>query len=236
MFFGGLRRGEVVNITKEDIEAIKGESLTVQIRDNRHLLFARLRDTKAEFPKRLNYLSTDLARQTILDNPLLWEVYEEHEKMLEILRIKSEIRNAHAYFVDSYGNAMSGKVFEKQFSKVKKVFLYGNKAHEGLAGHKQFRDLTNSYWNSHIGRGIFTNFLIDMGLSITQIAIARGDRSTKSMMEYIDKLGTQKAVKKIIEEIRNFPVEKMGLIEKDILKIHWKDGVLHREQHEFRKY
>jgi len=85
MFFGGLRKGEVVNITRKDI-TIKGESLSVQIKDNRRKLFGeQLHSFQTEFPKRLNYLGTDLANQTILDNDLLWEIYEEHELMLILL-------------------------------------------------------------------------------------------------------------------------------------------------------
>jgi len=229
-FYGGLRRGEVVNLTRREINAVKGESLSVQIRDNRSLLFSRLRDTKAEFPKRLSYLGTDLANQTILDNDLLWEIYQEHEEMLESLRGKGKIKNVYAYFVDSFGEAMSGKVYNKHFNRVKKVFLYGDKDHEGLAGHKDYTFFTRSYWSSHIGRGVFTNFLLDMGLSITQISIARGDRSTSAVMEYVDDQLTSEALTKAIEELKSTPVEKMGVIDRDLLKVHWKDGVLKRER------
>lgn len=246
MFFGGLRRGEVVNITKDEIKAIKGESLSVQIKDNRRKLFGdQLHNFQAEFPKRLNYIGTDLANQTILDNDLLWEIYEDHEKTLKNLKLKGQIKNKHAYFFNSEGNAMSGQSLDDEFKKVKDVFLNGDEDHVGLVGHPDFDSYNNSIWGCHIGRGVFTNILIDMGLSITQISIARGDTSTESVMAYVDQLSTNEALQKVIEhlntttigkmnkEIQNTPVENFGVIDKDLITVQWKEGLYKREKRRF---
>ncbi|MGO4275928.1 site-specific integrase, partial [Paenibacillus sp. TAF58] len=174
-FYGGLRRGEVVNITRGNIIEKFRTSMNIEIRDNRHLLFQHLRDTSKENPKRLNYLQIQMANQTILDNELLWEVYEDHLKTLKINGERNEIKDYSALFVDQDGKAMSGNVYERKFKKVKKYFLQELKGVESRE--EDFVLLSESYWGTHIGRGNFTNFLFDMGLTITQIAIARGDSS-----------------------------------------------------------
>lgn len=224
-FYGGLRKGEVVNITRGDIFASTRESLSVQIQDNRNKLFSHLKDTKNEYPKRLNYLKTHLTRQSVLDNDLVWEVYEEHRKMLEIKQ--KEIKNPFAFFINKDGNAMSGKVYEKRFKKIKKHFLKSLLAAERYDDYRLFSD---SYWGTHIGRGIFTNFLMDMGLSVTQIAIGRGDRSIHSAMDYVDEKLTIESIKEAMDEIKNIPIERIGFIEDNLVKKIWKDGVLKREK------
>lgn len=254
MFFGGLRKGEVVNITMKDIKAIKGESLSVQIRDNRRKLFGeQLHSFQTEFPKRLNYLGTDLANQTILDNDLLWEIYEEHELMIKSLDKQGKIRNKHAYFINAEGNAMSGQSLDDEFRKVKQVFLNGDNDHVGLVGHPDYDAYTLSRWGCHICRGVFTNILIDMGLSITQIAIARGDTSIESVMDYVDRLETNHALKTVIEhlnaitkeerdkEIQTIPLRRMGQIDNQIILTCWKNGVYKRakgrsEEMGFRRF
>ena len=111
-FYGGLRRGEAVNIGRGEIIVDYRQSMEVQIKDNRAKFFSRLKDTKAENPKRLNYLSTIMTRQTILDNDLVWAVYDEHMKRLEVLSKNKKIRNHQALFFDADGNPMSGKVYD----------------------------------------------------------------------------------------------------------------------------
>ena len=86
-------------------------------------------------------------------------------------------------FINSDEKAMSGKVYERRFKRVKKSFM------KALLTSNRYEDYTlfnESYWSTHIGRGVFTNFLMDMGLSVTQIAIGRGDRSINSAMNYVE--------------------------------------------------
>ena len=89
-----IEKREVVNVSRGDLIVSEGESMEVQIRDNRNKFFSRLKDTKSENPKRLNYLQTEMARQTILDNDLVWEVYRKHHKRLDymIKRVYARIR------------------------------------------------------------------------------------------------------------------------------------------------
>lgn len=219
-FYGGLRRGELVNLTLGSLKAVIGESLIVEIRDNRHILFPHLQDTTKEYPKRLNYLQTHLANQTILDNELLWEVYSQHMKTLELKLKRKEIKNPSALFLDQDGKAMSGNVYERKFKRVKKALMLELKDAEGRSA--DYALLSETSWGTHIGRGIFTNFLFDMGLTVTQIAIARGDTNIHSAMEYVDSKATTKALEEAIEEIKNIPAERFGFIERDIIRRKWK--------------
>ncbi|MCZ8535001.1 site-specific integrase [Psychrobacillus psychrodurans] len=187
-FYGGLRRGEVVNVTRLDLEVIPKESMIVHIKDNRNILFSDLKDTSNEFPKRTNYLPPRLCKQIIMDIPIVWEVYFEHINYLQTVKAK----NKKAMFLNKDGNAMSGKIYDRRFNKVKKRFL------EELLKQGRYADytlLSESYWSTHIGRGIYSNILFDMNLTPTQIAIARGDTNINSSMEYVDEKTTLNAIK-----------------------------------------
>lgn len=205
-FYGGLRTGEVVNLTRAELEITYRESMVVQIKDNRIKLFSRLKDTKFENPKRLAYLNLNLAKQTILDNDLVWEIYDQHIKTLDILNRKGKLENVSALFVDGNGFPMSGKVYERRFLKVKKAFL------KSLIGQPEYEDISSAIWSTHIGRGVFTNTLIKMGLSVTQIAIARGDRNINSALDYIDAVLSAKQIQAAVNEFKQHPVEELGTI------------------------
>lgn len=187
-FYGGLRKGEIVNITKSDLKVVENESMIVHIKDNRHILFPHLKDTSNEFPKRTNYLSSRLCKQIIMDIPIVWEIYFEHIKYLKTVNA----RNKDAMFLNKDGNAMSGKVYIRRFNKIKRRFL------EELLIQGRYEDytlLSETSWSTHIGRGIYSNILFDMELTPTQIAIARGDTNINSSMEYVDEKSTINAIK-----------------------------------------
>ncbi|PLT30511.1 hypothetical protein [Peribacillus deserti] len=206
-FYGGLRRGEVVNLDRSSLIVTRGESMEVQIKDNRRRFFSRLSDTKRENPKRLNYLKLHMARQTILDNDLVWDIYDKHIKKLNSLLKKDKIKKPSALFVDENGYPMSGLVYDKRFNKVKEAFL------KSLIGHKDYEQIESTFWLSHAGRGIFTNMLIDLGFSVTQLAIARGDTNINSAMAYIDEVLSNEQMKEAINELKKYPIQDLGVID-----------------------
>ena len=217
-FYGGLRRGEVVNISRSGLHIEYRESMEVQIKDNRKNFFARLKDTKAENPKRLNYLNLEMSKQTILDNELVWNIYDQHMKRLEIMMKNGTCENTNALFLDSEGYPMSGKVYDRRFQKVKHAFM------ESLIGHESYEVISNTVWSTHIGRGVFTNTLIDMGFTPTQLAIARGDRNINSALSYIDETLTTEQIKQSVNEFKNYPTERLGDINPNDIK-KWKNKV-----------
>jgi integrase len=217
-FYGGLRRGEVVNVTRSDLIINYRESMEVQIKDNRRILFPRLTNTNFENPKRLNYLDINLAKQTILDNDLVWDVYDEHLKTLDILIKKGKCTVNSALFIDKDGKPMSGKVYERRFKKVKKAFL------DSLVEYDNFSILDGTIWNTHIGRGVFTNLLINMGLTVTQLAIARGDRNINSALKYIDETFTNIQIQEAINEFKKYPIEQLGFVDMNQIRRVWEKG------------
>jgi integrase len=222
-FFGGLRRGEVVNITRADLDVKFRKSLSVQIRDNRSILFSHLKDTSAESPKRLNYLETHLAKQMILDSDLLWDYYESHMNDLDIKLKNGFLKNPMILFYDRNGMAISGRVYEKRFKKVKKLFLA--KLAKSTGREDDYMFLKDSYWSTHIGRGIYTSFLLDMGLSVLQIAIARGDTSINSVLDYVDAKTTIHNISELQNELHTVSKEDFGSINQTIYKSKWSNGV-----------
>ncbi|MED3957711.1 site-specific integrase [Priestia aryabhattai] len=217
-FYGGLRRGEVVNLDRGSLNVTPGKSMEVQIRDNRKKFFSRLKDKKAENPKRLNYLNINLARQTILDNDLVWTVYDNHMKQLNNMLKMGKCKNVRALILDSVGNPMSGKVYARRFKKVKDAFI------DSLIGSEYYYLFTNTVWSTHIGRGVFTNSLISMDFTPTQLAIARGDKDINSALDYIDKTLTNEQIKKAVNELKKVPTEELGLIDYEHVN-RWKNKV-----------
>lgn len=173
-FFGGLRRGEVVNLTAGSIptDFLSGSNY-VAVLDNQHILFRHLQNTTKEQVKRARM-------QPILPSLYLKELYDAHIKM----NMKIKKMNPHAFFVDSKGRTISGGTYEKKFGRVKETYLERLNSTQGR--YSDWNMLRESIWGTHIGRGVFTNFLYNRGLDDKQMAIARGDRSTESAKEYID--------------------------------------------------
>lgn len=172
--FGGLRRGEVINITPASVPTnFLSGSNHIAILDNQHCLFEHLADTKKEQVKRQRI-------QPVLPSTYLKELLDDHMKM----NAKVKKINPHAFFVDEKGRTISGGTYERKFAKVKHAYMDRLVATPGR--YSDFKILDESIWGTHIGRGVFTNFLFEMGLNEKQIAIARGDLSTQSAQEYID--------------------------------------------------
>ena len=200
-FFGGLRVGEVVNLTKEAIESPYfwddtnlGESKFILKIRERHLeLFKDKTNLQHEGVKRPR-------NQALLTNPLLSQVYKEHKQHLQRLNNRENIKNQNALFIAKRtGKAMSGKTYTELFTKVKKEFLQ-SLSDEGRMDDYLF--LTDKKWSTHIGRGIFTNFLLQINATIPEIAIARGDKNLSSVMSYVEEKNALQLTKEAIDNIR----------------------------------
>ncbi|RFB15072.1 hypothetical protein DZB84_14290 [Bacillus sp. HNG] len=173
-FFAGLRRGEIVNQTKATIptDFLDGSNY-IAVLDNQYRLFKHLKNTTKEQVKRPRL-------QPVLPSAYLRELYDAHM----IMNAKVRQDNPYAFFVDEKGRTISGGSYEKKFAKVKYAYIY--KLANTSGRYSDFRMLDEAIWGTHIGRGVFTNYLYSMGLDDRQMAIARGDKSTLSAKEYID--------------------------------------------------
>ncbi|MEK5443614.1 site-specific integrase [Fredinandcohnia sp. FSL W7-1320] len=215
-FYGGLRRGEVVNLTLGSLkpQGLYGlNSLVLDVDNHQDLLFSHLKDTKKEQVKKIR-------KQTVLPNNLLTVVYKDH---MEILHRK-KLKNQSILFYNSDGQAMSGYSYEQKFNKVKESFL--SKLLSTPGRYSDYKLLSETSWSTHIGRGIFTNFLFDMGLTVTQIAIARGDSNIESALAYVDKKITIKNIQEMINQFNNTSPDDFGKINPQSINTHWNKDVL----------
>lgn len=178
--FGGLRKGEIVNLLKSSLKPQNGLSygeggLVVEIRDNQNILFDRFNDISKEQVKRTR-------DQACFVDPILCHLYKFH--METVIKKVNNSKKSNALFYDGEGNPMSGDTFDKRFLKLKNIYLGMLLATKGR--YQDYLDFSQTKWRSHIGRGVFTNMCLDAGFNEKQTAVLRGDRSTKSMEDYFD--------------------------------------------------
>ena len=186
MFYGGLRRGEVVNLNRKSILYKKGEKCIVEIRDRQQLLFSHIKSNSNNEVK----IPRD---QVILINPLLDDLYEQH---LKIMKHKL-CNNKQALFINSNGDPITGSNLGRKFKKIRMRYEY--ELSNNLNRRDDYDFIKGITWSNHIGRGVFTNFLLSMGIPLTEIAIARGDTSPHSLLSYVEELNAQAALREASE-------------------------------------
>ncbi|MGF9911194.1 hypothetical protein ABEX47_03060 [Paenibacillus ehimensis] len=199
-FFGGLRAGEVVNLTKKSLEYPKynsdengADKFILKVRDNQKYLFNHRATKIHEQVKRPR-------TQTLLIHPLLTSMYVKHKLRLNRLLKDNKIKNSQALFIsESTGNAISGKSYHEKFMAVKEAFLLQLSKEERI---EDYEYLTQKRWSTHIGRGVFTNFLLDIGATVTQVAIARGDKSITAVLKYVEETNAIKITQDALNKIR----------------------------------
>lgn len=173
--FGGLRRSEVLNLTRNSIRKTN-KQIIVEVRDNQHLNFPNIENTiDLQVKKERN--------QSILNANYVYKIYEFHLMKIE----KLDVINTEALFISPITrNAMRAKPYTTKFNNVKKHFLNAL-LDEGYI--EDYLMLLNNKWSTHIGRGIFTNILISYNLNAREIQLARGDNNANSTQHYVDEAG-----------------------------------------------
>ncbi|MCZ2259409.1 site-specific integrase [Sporosarcina sp. G11-34] len=191
MFYGGLRRGEVINLTRDSVRYKQNSHCIVEIRNRTMLLFPHIKNNSKNQVK----IERD---QIILTNPIIDALYESQLKFLS----KRKANNPNALFVNRDGNPITGKSFEDKFNKIR--VEYEKVLSRKLDRRADYEYIKGVRWSNHIGRGVFTNFLLSIGTPLTEVSIARGDSSPESLLAYIEELNAQAALRKgseIIAEI-----------------------------------
>lgn len=191
---GGLRQGEVVNLIISDIQVQRESNRMIASIKERPELFIdrrimlRKSQTKKSKPR----------EQVIYNfNKRLFEIYESH---LSYIAKKSNERSSYlgALFIDAKGNPMSGDSYEANFRRLKRDFIEEIYNVAPALAHK----LENYKWGSHIGRHIFTNYLLKQGgvdnvmgePSAKLLQYARGDDNIQSADTYIDTVAMHEAI------------------------------------------
>lgn len=198
---GGLRQGEVVNLTLKDVDLQKdNDCIILYIEDKPWLFDGR----KIQIHKSQTKKKKPRAQAIYNFNNRLFEIWDKHMKLLAI-NANDYARSVGALFVDTKGQPMSGNSYETTFKSLKEKFIE-------LVGEKSpslEQKLKDSSWGSHIGRHVFSNHLIKTGgvdgndgkPSPKMLQLARGDENIKSSKDYIDPKAIHDAVKQSINSL-----------------------------------
>lgn len=189
--YGGLRKGEVVNLRVRDLRIFNDENIMVaNIKDRPELFIGRpLSESGVKKPR----------EQVIFnDNGKLYRYYQKHiNYRLEVLSKKNTANQA--LFVDTNGNALTGMNYVNRFNKLKKLFLEDKE----LDDYTEFLRLSEGKWGSHICRGIFTNLCVRRGYarSLDELKGYRGDSNKLSSEPYWNKYTLEKQTQKTLDII-----------------------------------
>ncbi|QJA08776.1 hypothetical protein HF520_07375 [Romboutsia sp. CE17] len=192
---GGLRRGEVVNLILDDVSIYNEYQDYADMQEGTFILEANITDRTDElFVPRGIQIDTSSPKKHRRNQPVfdfdnkLKERWETHlKRRSEILERTNKI--SRALFIDKYGNPMSGSTYRKRFNKVKEAFLEYLKENS----YSEYKKYLNAPWATHIGRGIFSNICVEIGLTNVNgvpnkriLANLRGDDYSDSCKPYID--------------------------------------------------
>jgi len=198
---GGLRQGEVVNLIMDDVQEQKEENiLMINIQDRPELFMGRDINLKKSQTKK-----QETSEQPVFNfNHRLFEIYYNHLKYISG-QANETAKKLKALFIDSKGDSMSGDTYEYNFRQLKRDYIEEvRNSSESLA-----RDLSMDKWGSHIGRHVFTNYLIKTG-SVNDITgqpdsirlqLLRRDKNPQSTVTYIDKKGIVQAVNENLNKL-----------------------------------
>lgn len=203
----GLRQGEVVNITIDDVIPEKDENrIVINVKDNPQL-FDRNIQTKNSQVK-----SNDSSIAVVHNfNGRIFEMYDNHMKLIQQAANAESIKLG-AFFINANGLPMSGKSYESYFSRLKKDFI--QKLYESSPSLAKRLEIET--WGSHIGRHVFTNHLVknhmidgvDGSPVIKLLQTARRDRNPQSSIDYIDERAITEGVNKAISLASKIATQK----------------------------
>ncbi|WP_231745144.1 hypothetical protein [Lysinibacillus sp. F5] len=215
--FGGLRKGEVVNLIRTALKSQNGqeygaEGLVLLIRDRQNDLFTRFNDVSTMQVK-------NPRDQSCLIDPILNYLYKHHIEV--VLKKVKKPRHPNALFYDSEGNPMSADTYDKRFLKLKNSYLGMLLGTPGR--YQDYLDFSQTKWRSHIGRGVFTNMCLDVGFNEKQTAVLRGDRSTQSMESYFDIITATFNIRKALNLLSPDKLDKISDLNMPSNRKMWKE-------------
>jgi integrase len=213
---GGLRQGEVVNITLNDISFIKGENedsirdkVKIAVREHPELWEERKVATRMSQVKPKKTTTAYVHNF----NGRLREMYDNH------MKLRNELANEFstkvgAFFVNSEGYPMTGNSYGSDYRRVRDAYI------EELSKVKPARaeELKDKTWASHIGRHVFTNYLLKHNMvndasgqpNPHLLKVARRDESDVSAADYIDERTVVAGVNKALGLMSKAALDRDG--------------------------
>ncbi|WP_052353834.1 hypothetical protein [Neobacillus jeddahensis] len=210
-FFGGLRRGEVVNLTRNALLQTD-DGYIVDVDDRVNVLFPNKPDTKSEQVKNPRY-------QALIWNKRMEYAIRKHFEWLNVLEKQGKLKIPQALLVNSRTmKPITGANYWEKFNRVREKYL-DRLSESGRTEHYLF--LKGKEWSTHLGRGCFTNFCLDIGMTLGEVAVARGDASPYSMLDYLEEkvaVQTLRDAMNYIDKVFEQAEEKQD----GLLKVHSK--------------
>ncbi|MBT2677373.1 site-specific integrase [Bacillus sp. ISL-35] len=203
MFYGGLRLGEVVNMTRSNLirpvfyddDDTGEDGFVVHVEDNPELFAGKKTKSNNQVKRR-----TKFAALEVIDIPLVSDVYKDHKLHIKYLEREKKINNNFAFFYSTHkGVPLTYNAAYYQFKKLGEIFI------ETLVENgdkKTLENLTDVDTNDfkmtpHLCRAVFTNLGIDLGYTKEQMKNRRGDLSPHALEAYWNR----KIVKKKRQEV-----------------------------------
>lgn len=201
-FYGGLRKGEVINLKINSVREEQYSSfipLLVDIKDNWREIFKNKTVTNSEQVKFER-------EQIIFRVNIVDKLYKHHKEHLKAINNSKGNFNPALFKSSRTGKPICGQAYYRKFNNVKNKFLE-------LVLESDIDDynrLISKPWATHIGRGIFTNILVfELGWEPSEIALARGDASINSSATYVEENNLIKLTNQAILKL-----ERMALARK----------------------
>ena len=126
-------------------------------------------------------------------------------------KINKTSKNNTPLFVNDYGKPMSEETYRNRFNDLKNAFI------EYLDGIKPSvaNELREHRWSTHIGRHLFTNYIIKTGLvndSLGQpqakiVAALRGDTNINSALKYLNSKAILEAIDKNVKLMSSLAID-----------------------------
>lgn len=176
--FGGLRRGEVCNVSKDKIriEQLFGELsyFTIDLREKN-----QLRDD-CKSVGNIKKRRIQPIHPVFLS--IFSKVYEEHMKL-----IKNIDNHYGALFVNRNGDALTDESYEEKFKNLIKIVIKRLSAKGDFKSNSELNILMSGRVNTHVLRHFFTKFIakLETTRNSTEIAYWRGDSSLDSALTYL---------------------------------------------------
>ncbi len=175
--FGGLRLSEVVRCRYSLIRTFGyfGEDgIMIILKDDDEGTRPDLKNNGGK-----GYVKRQRVQQTKSPNGLISELLKQHNQKYK------DKSGGDAVFINADGRPMSYESYIYYFNKLKKKFLERLSKSDNPIMKSQSVVLKASRWSTHIGRGMFTNNLVESAENPIIVQMLRGDLDPRSVYVYI---------------------------------------------------
>jgi integrase len=171
-FFGGLRGSEALAIKRTEIKSkgVKGQ----------HGLILKL-STDVKYAKgSSNRVKTPGNQGVQAYQDLLGILYEFH-----LTHFPEPMDGSDSLLVDKRGNGMQYQTLRNRFNKVKDAFIKQLASSESVTDKIYGTNYLTLPWNSHIGRGTYSNLVAEQCNNLLELMLARRDSTASSALPYL---------------------------------------------------